>query len=705
MEPSPSPPTCPGELIFPDGSSRPLASPLTLVGRADGCDVRLDGARVRPWHCALAVTPSGALLRDLARDGSTRVNGTAVSTAPLSDGDRVGVGPTEFVVRLRAFGERAAVRVQAAAVAAQQAALTEEEGRLNQRRVSLERQEQQLAAHMGKRRRRLLAMQQRVRDGHAALEKDRAAYERRAAAGREADEQARRDLEAAREQVRAERRRLADLHRRMRRRWHRNWHAQRAALHGERGELAKAAEAQRREREALAQARLRHNGEVELGRRQIRDGWEQLRRAEREWEKRRRSQDEELARRAKVLDQRAAGLARAEQELERQRHEGAAARARLEQEVAGLENRARHLRLKVLDPAREARPEPAALPAVEPRPARPAPAALRQRLAEVGRFAEDLEDRRRHLRELAERLLLAWDRWRQEHASAAEALEGAAGELAERERQLAGRERALGDAESGLRRRREETATVGARLNAWQARLTAAEAVWRAERDGLLARVRALDEADARRARALTDLRSHWDERRRQEAERWRAAIGRCLEAGRRHEAAWEEHTRRTADLERQQRAVAERELALEQYRLECVGRADDSAAAEKRLEKLRRRWASLGGAARKRLERERQALAAEAAEIRRQEEQVRQDGAALATREAEWSNQQADREHQDGLAREARARLEREAAGLRAQREQMEGQLQTLRDEVERIARLMLGDDEPRTETTAQAA
>src|SRR5262245_56264083 len=53
----------PVELIVQNGrlrgSSRPLHQPLTMVGRATGCDVRLNASGVSPLHCALVLTSKG----------------------------------------------------------------------------------------------------------------------------------------------------------------------------------------------------------------------------------------------------------------------------------------------------------------------------------------------------------------------------------------------------------------------------------------------------------------------------------------------------------------------------------------------------------------------------------------------------------------------------------------------------------------------
>src|SRR5262249_20103794 len=142
---------------------RALTAPLTLIGQAAGCDVRLNVEGVNPLHCAILHGPGGFWLRDLGSVGGTRVNGEGAAARALRQGDEVEVGPFRFRVELPAGAEagpdpaaleaeRDALRIQAAAVAAQQAALAEEEVRLGQRRTALDRQEEQLAAHLEERR-------------------------------------------------------------------------------------------------------------------------------------------------------------------------------------------------------------------------------------------------------------------------------------------------------------------------------------------------------------------------------------------------------------------------------------------------------------------------------------------------------------------------------------------------------------------------
>src|SRR5262245_690026 len=97
---SPSPLPVPGELVVhhgrPAGTRRPLASPATVIGRAAGCDLRLNVEGVHPLHCAIFTSPAGLVLRDLGSDSGTLVNDQRVTTCLLRDGDLLGIGPFQF---------------------------------------------------------------------------------------------------------------------------------------------------------------------------------------------------------------------------------------------------------------------------------------------------------------------------------------------------------------------------------------------------------------------------------------------------------------------------------------------------------------------------------------------------------------------------------------------------------------------------------
>jgi chromosome segregation ATPase len=208
-----------------------------------------------------------------------------------------------------------------------------------------------------------------------------------------------------------------------------------------------------------------------------------------------------------------------------------------------------------------------------------------------------------------------------------------------------------------------------------------------------------------RQWQALVDLRRRWSERRRHELKQFRADLQRCEGFRRQYALLWEECFRRRTELELKERSLAERALVLEQYRLECLGQAPDSAAAAKRLGRLRRRWAGVVGAAERGLRRQRRALEAEADRFREQAAEVEQRLAEAAQQEEDLSRRLAAWEHEQALAEDGNARLRRELQSLQAQRALYERQLGQVRDELERVARSLIDGPESPALTIAQAA
>jgi pSer/pThr/pTyr-binding forkhead associated (FHA) protein len=83
-----------------DGSlaRKDLLAPTTLIGTAQGCDLRLMSEVVSRAHCLIWNDGGVLRVRDLRSRAGTTVNGAAVKTAVLCDGDSLGVGPHVFRV-------------------------------------------------------------------------------------------------------------------------------------------------------------------------------------------------------------------------------------------------------------------------------------------------------------------------------------------------------------------------------------------------------------------------------------------------------------------------------------------------------------------------------------------------------------------------------------------------------------------------------
>jgi pSer/pThr/pTyr-binding forkhead associated (FHA) protein len=75
-----------------------LVKDLSLVGRGEDCDVRLDHKSISKFHCVIVKTDGLLLLRDLGSTNGTRVNGQRVRRAALLPNDAVGFANLKFQV-------------------------------------------------------------------------------------------------------------------------------------------------------------------------------------------------------------------------------------------------------------------------------------------------------------------------------------------------------------------------------------------------------------------------------------------------------------------------------------------------------------------------------------------------------------------------------------------------------------------------------
>ena len=93
-------------LIVAKGSKQgmpiPIAIDLFLIGSDRMCQLRKRGLGLK--HCALITRDRKVFIRDMDSGASTLVNGNAIPTGsewPLHAGDRISVGPLDFLVQFR----------------------------------------------------------------------------------------------------------------------------------------------------------------------------------------------------------------------------------------------------------------------------------------------------------------------------------------------------------------------------------------------------------------------------------------------------------------------------------------------------------------------------------------------------------------------------------------------------------------------------
>jgi hypothetical protein len=643
---------------------------------------------------------------------------TLSSSMPLDSGDSSSP-PAPEPDALTLQQDLEAVRIQVAAVMAQQVALTEKEGELDQRRIEFQRQEKQLAGHLEARTLKLNELHERIRADRQHLIEQKAAWktqQKTHLAELAEDRKAARDAESKAD---AERHRLQALRRRLRKRWKQNFALEQVRLRAGQDQILKNQKEQQQQSEelsqtarALAQERLAFNTSVELGKRELQDAWSALHVHKRQEQEKLTSERLNLEKRTRALEHGTSALARDVQLLADQQNYWQQRKSHLERECEGLENRVRNLRSRLADD-RHALPtfmtpatsgwegEPPGEPGVaarqEPRPPD------RERI--VGRLSASLADQRLVLFEQVERLLAAWQGWLSEHASVETELTNRTTLLQEREQSLAVCDRVMDGLSAELQQRHSTLVGAKERLEAKQAELRVEEIQLAKERNCLFAVERAREEQIAAYRAHLVDLRRRWLGRRRQELKAVREELARCETIRSQLITILQANSQRSSSIECEARRLAEKALALEEYKLETLGQAPDAARAEQRIRRLRRRWSHMYAASERRVLRERQVLVNEAARLDQLGKHLGQQAEKLVSREAELFDQQTNRETGEVKVEELLAKQVAEIGSLRIHLQMAERQTGQLGDEIERLIHVLIPDDSPPALSLIRAA
>jgi pSer/pThr/pTyr-binding forkhead associated (FHA) protein len=81
------------------GPAIDLTKDMTLFGRDEDCDVKLDHKSVSKLHCVIVKTDGVLLLRDLGSTNGTRVNGQRVRRAALLPNDTLAIANVKYTVK------------------------------------------------------------------------------------------------------------------------------------------------------------------------------------------------------------------------------------------------------------------------------------------------------------------------------------------------------------------------------------------------------------------------------------------------------------------------------------------------------------------------------------------------------------------------------------------------------------------------------
>lgn len=537
-----------GGLVVRNGKHRgtrvPLKLPVTVIGRSEGCDVRLNAEGIAPLHCVIAITPAGPTVRTWSSE-NTLVNNEPTAAAVLKHGDELKVGPCSF--RVSWYGDLATAEPEEPVIEQGSGA----EWSLKEREAALNEQEVQLAALLEGKQKQVHELLDQLADGREQFHAQKATVKDDFAAAAKA----KREAEQLQKAADATRQHNHSVYRRLLARAKRQRIEASKELVASQHELKNKWAAFEKERSAFNVERAILYADAEKTKTRLQDGWQMLEEGQRRLLDDRKAAEVMFAEYQEALDTRYAGIDAREKMASDAQARVESRCAELLSEIAGLEQRAMHANLAVqeLEQKRillEADGVPVAAPstAIVPKVTTMAPVPLDSRRdrgfdelmtelllrerdlsqeqkavavakTDLVRLSEQLNDQRAVLAEQFRKLAAAARLWQQAEVATAGELEQLAATVDAREQVVATREQRLMKSEESNRLRERELWAFRVKLEGWQAGLTAHEAQWYAERDRTQAESDRKREHLAKWESSLETLCKTWNELRNKERE------------------------------------------------------------------------------------------------------------------------------------------------------------------------------------------
>jgi len=714
------------------GARRPLGVLTTFVGRAPNCDVRLNVDGVAALHCLLVDTPHGIQLRDLNSVHGTFVNGVRVETAMLHHGDLLKVGPFQFRLdRPSTTVEhdapstpaderlRDALRIQTAAVAAQQIALEEEEARLDQRRQDLQRQEQQLAAHLEEKQHQLQIWSDFTRSEKETLRQQKLDFEKAQTRQEEELAHAQNRLVNEQKQVKLERQRIDKIYQRLKQRWKIQWAAEKERhlnlirkIQDDAFQLEEHRKAFEAQRVDFAQQVIQFNTERELSQRNLNDLRDGLAKDQDRWRQRNSLERHALAMKQREIDDAHAKLQQVRQMIQADKDAWADQQAILQKELLGLNNRVVTHRMQLdalevalaqraqLVRAGDAEPIECEVEVIEDSPvpalatAIPADDQWRRHEAVVEMLLSELSDQRLHLLEQFQRLAAIQQDWRSQRECAANELDALAHRLVAQEASLVARDQQTVAQEHRIAQRHEELEGLRQEILIWRGQVSSRERAFTDEHARQLLELQGRERSLEEQLASLTELRERWNQRRQHEVDRQKELRIRVDVQQKEVNELRAALFANSQQVEQEKRLVAEKSLALEQYRQELFARADDPNA-QNRIERLRRRWLSINAGLIRNAKGERESVRKELDRLDDVHTQLARESSRLERMEKELAEKQALLDEREARLQAMQAKLKHENQRLGNLEHRAESKVLRIQEEVETLASTMYEEPE----------